>query len=79
MNVRKTSGAYLWISPFPAILVGQLRNVAGTEALLAGYAVFAALTAAAIWNIGAVKAEEGLVHEHPAFLPGVFAVSGRLP
>ena len=73
---RQIASIYLWIAPLLSILVGGLRNLAGTEALIAGYAVFVALTAAAIWKLGAAK--EGRVREHPAFVPGVLLAAGPL-
>lgn len=54
-GMTRVSGAYLWSAPFLAIPVGRLRDPAGTEALIAGYAVSVALTAAAIWKAGAAK------------------------
>jgi len=75
---RPISSIYLWLALFVAVPVGQLRNLAGTEALLAGYAVFAAITAAAIWKTGAAKTKGGIVREYPAFLPGVLLVAGPL-
>ena len=69
---------FLWIAPFLAVLAGQTRNLAGVGALLASYAVFAALMTAVIWKIGAAKTESGVVREHPAFLPGVLLVAGPL-
>ena len=65
MMTRQIASIYLWIAPLLSILVGGLRNLAGTEALIAGYAVFVALTAAAIWKLGAAK--EGRVREHSHF------------
>ena len=76
--LSRTSKVYLWIAPFLAVLVGQSRGLAGVEALLAGYAVFIALTAAAVHKVGAAKAHEGLAREHPAFLPGVLLLAGPL-
>jgi hypothetical protein len=76
MMTRQIASIYLWIAPLLSILVGGLRNLAGTEALIAGYAVFVALTAAAIWKLGAAK--EGRVREHPAFVPGVLLAAGPL-
>lgn len=75
---RRISGIYLWIALFLAIPVGRLRDLAGTEALISGYAVFVALTAAAVWKIGAAKTQSGRVREHPAFLPGVLLLAGPL-
>lgn len=78
MNARRTGGIYLWIAPVLAILVGRLRDLAGAEALIFGYAVFVGLTVAAIWTLGAAKSESGRAREHPAFLPGVLLVAGPL-
>src|SRR5918997_6017767 len=78
MMVQRISGIYLWIALFLAIAVGQLRSLAGTEALLAGYAIFLALTAAAIWKISATKSESGIAREHPTFLPGVLILAAPL-
>ncbi len=75
---RRIGSIFLWISPFLAVLVGQMRTLAGVGGLLAGYAVFVALTSAAVWKIGAAKTESGVVREHPAFLPGVLLVAGPL-
>ena len=75
---QRISGIYLWIALFLAIAVGQLRSLAGTEALLAGHAIFLALTAAAIWKISATKSESGIVREHPTFLPGVLILAAPL-
>ena len=75
---QRVSGTYLWIALFLTIPVGQLRSLAGAGALIAGYAVFAALTAAAVWKVGAAKSRMGLVREHPAFLPGVLLLVGPL-
>ncbi len=74
----RLSGNYLWIALFLAVPVGQLRNLAGVVALIAGYAVFVALTGAAIWKNGAAKTQSGRVREHPAFLPGVLFMAGPL-
>lgn len=78
MNVRRIGGIYSWIALFLAIPVGQLRNLAGTEALVAGYAAFVALTVVAIWKVGTAKTDSGRAREHPAFLPGVLLVTGPL-
>jgi hypothetical protein len=43
---RRLGSAYLWVALFPAIPVGRLRGLIGVEALICGYAVFVALTAA---------------------------------
>lgn len=56
--LRKISGIYLWTAPFLAVPVGQMRDLVGAEALIAGYAVFVALTGAAVWMIGAAKTKE---------------------
>jgi hypothetical protein len=69
---------YLWIALFLAIPVGRLRDLGGAEALLCGYAVFAALIAVAIWKVGAAKTKGGLVRERPTFLPGVLLLAGPL-
>ena len=76
--LHRTFKVYLWIAPFLAIFVGQLRGLAGAGALLAGYAAFVALTAAVVYKTGAAKAREGRVREHPAFLPGVLLLAGTL-
>jgi hypothetical protein len=76
--LHRTSAIYLWIALFLAIPTGQLRNLVGPGALFVGYALFAALTVGAIWSIGATKTEDGLVREHPAFLPGVLLLAGPL-
>jgi len=75
---RRISNIYLWIALFLAIPVGQLRNLAGTGALLAGYTVFIALTVAVIWRFCAATTKESHVREHPAFLPGVLLLAGPL-
>jgi hypothetical protein len=74
----RIGSVYLWLALFLAIPVGMVRDLAGTGALLAGYAVFVALTAAAIWRVGAAKTASGIVREHPAFLPGVLLIAGPL-
>lgn len=76
--IQRISKSYLWMALLLAIPVGRLRDLVGTEALLAGYAAFAALTAAAVWSIGAAKTDSGRVREHPAFLPGVLMFAGPL-
>jgi hypothetical protein len=76
--LQRISGIHLWIALFLAVPVGQLRNLAGVAALIVGYAVFVALTATAIWKIGAAKTQSGRVREHPAFLPGVLLAAGPL-
>ena len=76
--LKRIGGMFLWIAPFLAILVGQMRNLAGVVALLAVYAVFVALTTAIVWKIGATKTASGVVREHSAFLPGVLLVAGPL-
>jgi hypothetical protein len=78
MMSQRIGGVFLWIAPFLAVLIGQLRNLAGASALLAGYALFVALTAAVVWKIGATKTGSGVVREHPAFVPGVVLLSGPL-
>ena len=74
----KTSRTYLWIALFLTVPVAQMRDLAGVGALLAGYAVFVAVTAVAVWKVGSAKAESGVVREHPAFLPGALLLSGPL-
>lgn len=76
--MKGMGGGFLWIALFLAVPVGRLRDLAGTEALLAGYAAFVALTAAAVWRIGATKTDSGRAREHPAFLPGVLLAAGPL-
>lgn len=75
---RRLSGHYLWIVLFLAVPVGRLRDLAGTEALICGYALFVALAAAAVWKVGAAKTNVGRVREQPSFLPGVLLFSGPL-
>jgi hypothetical protein len=75
---QRISGIYLWGALFLPIPIGMTRDLAGTSALLAAYAAFVALTATAIWKIGAAKTKETRVREHPAFLPGVLLVAGPL-
>jgi hypothetical protein len=75
---QRLGSVYLWIALFLAVPVGRLRDLAGTEALICGYAVFVVLTAAAIWKIGAAKTNSGRASEHPTFLPGVLLVAGPL-
>jgi len=71
--------AYLWIALFLTIPVGLLRDAAGTGALLCGYAAFLALTAAAIFAVGAEKAGQGgTVREGATFLPGLLLAVGPL-
>jgi hypothetical protein len=77
-TVRRLGGVYLWIALFLAVPVGRLRDLVGAEALICGYAVFVALTAAAIWKVGAAKTSVGRAREHPAFLPGVLLFCGPL-
>jgi len=76
--VRRFSRVYLWISLFLAIPLGRLRDLAGAEALICGYALFIALTATAIWKVGAAKTNAGLVRERPTFLTSVLLVAGPL-
>jgi hypothetical protein len=68
----------VWIAIFPAVVVGQLRDLGGTGALIVGYAVFVALTGAVIWKLGAAKTKLGLAREHPVFVPGAMLVAGPL-
>ena len=75
---RKLGSYYLWIALFLAVLVGRLRDLAGAEALICGYALFVALAAAAVWKVGAAKTNVGRVREQPSFLPGVLLFSGPL-
>ncbi len=75
---QRIGNLYLWIALVLAVPVGLLRDLAGTEALFAGYAVFVALTAAIVWNLGAAKTDSGRVREHPAFLPGLLMFAGPL-
>jgi hypothetical protein len=74
----RIGSVYLWLAPFLAILVGLLRDAAGAGALLAGYAVFVGITAAAVWRVGTAKTKAGRVRELPAFVPGVLLVAGPL-
>ncbi len=76
--MKGIGGIYLWLTFLLAVPVGRLRDLAGTEALIVGYAAFVALTAAVIWKIGAAKTGSGRVREHPAFLPGVLLLAGPL-
>lgn len=75
---QRISGIYLWSALFLTIPVGMTLDLAGASTLLAAYAAFVALTATAIWKIGAAKTKETRVREHPAFLPGVLLVAGPL-
>lgn len=75
---RRFGSVYLWIALFLAILVGRLRDLAGPEALICGYAVFVALTAAAVWKVGAARTKLERVRERPTFLPGVLLLAGPL-
>ena len=71
--------AYLWIALFLTIPVGLLRDAAGTGALLCGYAAFVALTAAAIFAVGAEKTGQGgTASEGATFLPGLLLAVGPL-
>jgi len=74
----RISGIHLRIALFLAVLVGQRRDLAGTGALIAGYAVFVALSAAVVWKIGAAKTASGRAREHPGFLPAVLLLAGPL-
>lgn len=76
--VRRLGGVFLWIALFLAVPVGRLRDLVGAEALICGYAVFVALTATAIWKVGAAKTQSGRVRERPTFLPGVLLLAGPL-
>ena len=76
--VRRLSRVYLWIALFLAIPLGRLRDLVGAEALICGYALFVALTATAVWKVGAAKTNAGLVRERPTFLPGVLLLAGPL-
>lgn len=75
---QRIAKSYLWIALFLAVCVGRLRDLLGPEALLAGYAAFAAVSAAALWKIGATKTDTGRIREHPSFLPGVLMFAGPL-
>ena len=75
---RRLGSIYLWIALFLAIPLGRLRDLVGSEALICGYALFVALTATAVWKVGAVKTKAGRVRERPTFLPGVLLVAGPL-
>jgi hypothetical protein len=75
---RRLGSVYLWVALFLAIPVGSVRDLAGTEALLAAFVLFVAITAAAVWSVGAAKTEAGRVRELPSFLPGVLLISGPL-
>lgn len=71
--------AYLWIALFLTIPVGLLRDAAGTGAVLCGYAAFVALTAAAIFAVGAEKTGQGgTTSKGATFLPGVMLAVGPL-
>ncbi len=74
----RLSSYYLWIALFLAVPVGRLRDLAGTEALIFGYAVFVALTASVVWKAGMAKTKVGRVREQPSFLPGILLFSGPL-
>ena len=76
--LQRISGIYVWIALFPAVVVGQLRDLGGTGALIVGYAVFVALTGAVIWKLGAAKTKLSLAREHPVFVPGAMLVAGPL-
>jgi hypothetical protein len=76
--LRRAAGLYLWVALFLAAPVGMTRDLAGTGVLLAAYATFVALTAAAVWKIGAEPRHPGRVREHPAFLPGALLLAGPL-
>lgn len=76
--VRRLGGVFLWSALFLAVPVGRLRDLVGAEALICGYAVFVALTATAIWKVGAAKTQSGRVRERPTFLPGVLLLAGPL-
>lgn len=75
---QRLCSAYLWIALFLAIPVGRLRDLVGAEALICGFILFVALTAVAVWKIGAVKTSAGRNREHPSFLPGALLASGPL-
>jgi hypothetical protein len=75
---RGLNSYYLWIALFLAVPVGRLRDLAGTEALIFGYALFVALTAAAVWKAGTVKTKVARGRDLPSFLPGVLLFSGPL-
>lgn len=77
-TTRGLGGVYLWIALLLAIPVGRLRDLAGTEALIVGYVLFAALTATVIWKVGAAKTNAGRVRERPTFLPGALFVAAPL-
>lgn len=75
---RQVSNVYLWIALFLAVPVGSVRDLAGTGALFAAYAVFVVLTGAIVWKRGAAKTEYGRVRDHPGFLPGALLAAGPL-
>ena len=75
---RRLGSVYLWVALFLAVPVGRVWDLAGTEALLAAFVLFVALTAAAVWSVGAAKTDAGRVRESPSFLPGALLISGPL-
>jgi hypothetical protein len=75
---KRLGSVYLWIALFLTIPIGRLRDLVGMEALICGYAVFVALTAAAIWKVGTAKTKAGRVSESPYFLPGLLLAAGPL-
>ena len=74
---RRLGSAYLWVILFLAIPVGRLCNLIGVEALIFGYAVFVALTAAAVWKIGTSKTNAGRVREPLRSCPGCCSLPVR--
>lgn len=77
-RLRRAAGLYLWVALFLAAPVGMTRDLAGAGALLAAYAIFVALTGAAVWRVGAKRTAPGRAREHPAFLPGALLMAGPL-
>jgi hypothetical protein len=75
---RRVGSVYLWIALLLAVPVGGVRDLAGTDALIAAYVIFAALTATAVWTIGAANSRSGRARQHPAFLSGVLLIAGPL-
>jgi hypothetical protein len=75
---KRLGSVYLWIALLLTIPIGRLRDLVGMEALICGYAVFVALTAAAVWKVGTAKTKVGRVHESPYFLPGLLLAAGPL-
>jgi hypothetical protein len=70
----RLASAFIWVALFLTVPVGRLRDLIGSEALICGYVLFAALLAGAVWKVGTAKSTAQRVR--PMFLPGVLLLTG---